>query len=377
MNETWWVDPSQLDVDQKKVISAGADQDLLILGPPGSGKTNLLLLRANYLRSVNPRVLFITFTRTLCEFLKSSPNIDREDQIKSNEIKTFMSWALSFLKSHSIQVEDIKDFNQKRDLVISTIIELVEREQLGKFYDVIFIDEVQDLYECEIKVLSLLAERVNAAGDSRQAIWDHKEGLPTISSLVDETVILTRHYRVGRNICNFADRILPPKAGDAAMVDGSNYDESTRPSTVTSIRSASVDQQFEACIEELKKQIRYIADEPIAVLARKNDVLDEFWECISEDDELAAISMVQRSDGYQAFGPDSLIRIMTVASAKGTEGRAVHLLCADSYGENMRELAFTAVTRAKTEVTLHHSEPLSGHMTPASGTLPDDIAAVF
>jgi ATP-dependent exoDNAse (exonuclease V) alpha subunit len=61
---------------------------------------------------------------------------------------------------------------------------------------------------------------------------------------------------------------------------------------------------------------------------------------------------------------------MTVASAKGSEFRAVHLLGADTYRTNQRELAFTAVTRAKTEVALYHIIPLPGHMKPPTGKLP-------
>ena len=74
MNETWWVDPSDLDDKQLEVLTEGPDSSLLILGPPGSGKTNILVLRANYVRSVAPRMLFLTFTRTLAEFSQRNPD---------------------------------------------------------------------------------------------------------------------------------------------------------------------------------------------------------------------------------------------------------------------------------------------------------------
>ena len=37
---SWWFDITDLDDDQKDVIELPPDGDYLILGPPGSGKTN-------------------------------------------------------------------------------------------------------------------------------------------------------------------------------------------------------------------------------------------------------------------------------------------------------------------------------------------------
>lgn len=377
MNETWWVDPSQLDDDQKSVLSARPELDILILGPPGSGKTNILMLRSNYVRSVAPRMVFLTFTRTLAEFLRAGPNVGREDQIKSDEIRTFMSWGMKFLSDHDRPMPDEDlDFDEKRNALIEAISELVETEQIGKLYDVVFIDEVQDFYAAELHLLGQLSNRVNAAGDSRQAIWKHKEGLPAITQMVENQITLKTHYRVGRNICKFADRVLPPKAGDSGMADGSNYDESVRQSTVSCEKAASQDDLFELCGDQLRNQIRYITDEPIAVLAQLARDRDAFWEWISQDDELAPFAMIQRANDYKPFGSDSLIRVMTVASAKGSEARAVHVLVAENFGSNRRELAFTAVTRAKTEVTLYHINALPGHMTPLADELPD-LAQLF
>lgn len=70
MNETWWVKPEQLDAEQKEVISLPLGQSYLIVGPPGSGKTNLLLLRASYLiRAGCPNVQIVVFTRSLERFI--------------------------------------------------------------------------------------------------------------------------------------------------------------------------------------------------------------------------------------------------------------------------------------------------------------------
>jgi len=188
--------------------------------------------------------------------------------------------------------------------------------------------------------------------------------------MVDRTVILEQHYRIGIKICDFADQILPPKLGDAPLSEGCNYDEEARPSSVTAIYSVDQRAQFDECIDQIKEQRRYITDEPIGVLTITAETRDKFWDRLVERGELTGISIRQRQEEYQPFGPNSAVRVMTVASAKGSEFRAVHLLEAENYRTGSRELAFTGVTRAKTEVILHHTKPLHGHMNPASGKLP-------
>jgi superfamily I DNA/RNA helicase len=376
MNETWWLEPNQLDDAQKQILLEKPEAQLLIVGPPGSGKTNLLVLRANYVRSVAPRILLLTFTRTLNEFLKSGPNIGRGDQIRDDEIKTFMGWARQLLRDHGGTIPDSTgDFEADRVAVAEAVLEMISIQNLGKLYDVIFVDEVQDLLEIELRIVRRLTHRINAAGDSRQRIWKHKEGLPTIEAMVDRKVTLEQHYRIGIKICDFGDQVLPPKMGEPSLSEGCNYDEEARPSSVLAIPSVDMNAQFDECIDQIKEQRRYITDEPIGVLTISGEVRDKFWDRLVEQGELVDISIRQRQDEYQPFGPNSLVRVMTVASAKGSEFRAVHLLEAENYGTGRRELAFTGVTRAKTEVILHHSKPLRGHMKPASGKLPsiDDV----
>jgi superfamily I DNA/RNA helicase len=376
MNETWWLEPNQLDDAQKEILLEKPEAQLLIIGPPGSGKTNLLVLRANYVRSVSPRLLLLTFTRTLNEFLKSGPNIGRGDQIRDDEIKTFMAWARQLIRENGASIpESTRNFDADRVATAEAVLNIINEQNLGKLYDVIFVDEVQDLLEIELRIIRRLAHRINAAGDSRQRIFRHREGLPAVKAMVTRTVTLEEHYRIGIKICDFADQILPPKSGEAALTEGCNYDEDARPSSVLPIFSVELNSQFNECIDQIKEQRRYITDEPIGVLARSREVRDKFWDRLIERGELAGISIRQREDEYQPFGPESLIRVMTVASAKGSEFRAVHLLEAEKYGTSSRELAFTGVTRAKTEVILHHTKPLRGHMKPASGKLPtiDDV----
>jgi hypothetical protein len=76
MNSTWWLQSGDLDDDQKRVVSLPPGGKYLVLGPPGSGKTNLFLLRASFMiRSGLPNVLVVSFSRTLRNFMASGAGL--------------------------------------------------------------------------------------------------------------------------------------------------------------------------------------------------------------------------------------------------------------------------------------------------------------
>lgn len=377
MNETWWVNSSQLDPSQMAVLTEGPDTAMLIIGPPGSGKTNILILRANYVRAIAPRMLFLTFTRTLTEFLRSGPNLVRADQLQPGEIVTFMAWGMRTIREKGGAIDwNNSDFPSQRQAVIDELNRLIDDGKIGQLYDVVFIDEVQDFRADELAIIQRITGRINAAGDARQRIFSHFEGIPTVELMVDKVIELETHYRVGERICEFADQILPPATGGKTLAEGCNYDEEQRESSVLKITSATQNDEYLACLEQIRLQRRYIVDEPIGVLCQKTEMRDAFWKVLQQDPDIAAVSIIQKSEGYQAFGPDSLVRVMTVASAKGSECRAVHLLGAEDFGTGLRELAFTAVTRAKTELVIYNVGALPGHMTPRSNKLPS-VDSIF
>jgi hypothetical protein len=74
--ETWWRELRDLDEAQRDVIALPPEGSFLVNGPPGSGKTNLLLLRANYLtNSEHANLAIIVFTRTLQEFIRAGGSL--------------------------------------------------------------------------------------------------------------------------------------------------------------------------------------------------------------------------------------------------------------------------------------------------------------
>jgi len=378
VNETWWVDPSQLDAQQTAVLTTTADISLLIVGPPGSGKTNILLLRANYVRPLGPRQAFLTFTRALAEHLRSGPNVGRADQIQREEISTFMGWARSVIRNNGgTNPAETGDFDADRKATATALKQVIDEQSLGEVYDVIFVDEVQDFLEIELTLIRRLCNRVNFAGDSRQRIWNHREGLATAAQMAGETVELQLHYRIGEKICEYADQILPPKADQASLLEGCNYPEKLRPSSVEPISCASKEEMITICIENVKEQLRYITEEPIGVIGPTHETLDAFMAAAEDDGTLSSITVRQKSNDYQTYDESSRVRVMTVHAAKGSEFRAVHILDGQAFRAFNKELAFTAVTRAKTEVAVYHTAPLLGHMVPATGTLTTDLSKLF
>src|SRR4051812_22516021 len=101
MEGSWRRTRNELDESQQKIMLLPLDGRYLIVGPPGSGKTNLLLLRANYLYGSRlTNVLFLTLARSLVEFIQTgvgrSPN-----HIPPEQIMTMRKWATKMGYEHA------------------------------------------------------------------------------------------------------------------------------------------------------------------------------------------------------------------------------------------------------------------------------------
>jgi len=379
MNETWWLGEDQLDDDQKKIIALKLKGSHVIVGPPGSGKTNLLLLRAKYMTLAGHHNLnVIVFTRTLQEFMNVG---GVEYQLPEGTVKTLMRWERNFLFEHGIVLDLQGKFREKRIEFITEIRKVVDSKKLKNVYEAVFLDEAQDYLPEEIEIFRRLGKVIFAAVDSRQKIYRGNDCYALLTEGAEEH-FLRYHYRIGEKICRLADGIMGNEATDS-LLSASQYNETARRSSVEHHRCADLNEEAEKIIEKLRIQVKAYPDEMIGVICAYNDQLDTLWELVQASD-VGNLAIKQSAAGRVPFDSERPICLCTIYSAKGLEFRALHVAGCDKLGDwpNHLNLTYTAVTRAKTSLSLYYSGPIQGYLKQALQGLepvPDlpEIADVF
>lgn len=194
MNETWWVGPDQLNEEQRAVIALPLDGSHLIVGPPGSGKTNLLLLRANYMTLAGQaNIMVIVFTRTLNEFIVSGAT---QYAFPASKVQTCRRWEHDFLREYGVNPDPPDDFEKQRIYFIQQLQTLIRKRKLTQVYDGILLDEAQDYVPEEIKIFKRLSKVLFAVVDDRQKIYKVTDCMDTLKKVVDKYHPLRYHYRI-------------------------------------------------------------------------------------------------------------------------------------------------------------------------------------
>jgi superfamily I DNA and RNA helicase len=374
MATLWWTKKEQLDKDQIALIEKlPLRESFLILGPPGSGKTNVLLRRAQFVRGQNmPSVLVLTFTRPLTEFVKTGCFDEQGREIFPQScVTTLESWQRMLYRHHRADLPagggSLTDW--KRQLASGA---MAFRAQ-GKIpqYDALFIDEAQDLLAEEVALIAQWSPVIFFVGDDQQKIFEDTEGLDAVRQVVPKTHerILQFHYRVAPEICAVADRILLPPSG-TSLVSTAHY-SGPKPATVTfQPQALTKDRQLEITAGRLQDQIRVYGDlirqgDRLGVVVARRDDRDVVFNYLESVPALAGKSKVirakeDRSDNYDpSFDSDAPICILTVKGCKGLEFRAVHWLFADDLGHHHKpEHYYTVVTRAKTSLDVCYTNAL-------------------
>ena len=132
--ETWWREIADLDDDQRQVIGLPSAGSYLVKGPPGSGKTNLLLLRANYLtNTMHSNLAIVVFNRTLREFIRAGS--DRYD-FDTNRVVTIRQLFSELLAEAGSPYTETGTFDEIRQARIEALNSPLTKSSLDEFVPV-------------------------------------------------------------------------------------------------------------------------------------------------------------------------------------------------------------------------------------------------
>ena len=380
----WWVQKTELDPEQVALIEdLPLRQNFLVLGPPGCGKTNVLLRRAQFVRGQDmPNVMVLTFTRPLTEFVKTGCEDDQGRQIFPPDcVSTIEAWLRSLYRRHGAPLPDPNDnlVEWKRALAADAI--AFPKSNRIPLYDTLFVDEAQDLLQEEVDVIAAWGRNVFFVGDDRQKIFSEAEGLDPVRRLLPmgHERTLRFHYRLAPEICRAADHILVPVGGET--LESTCHYNGPRPASVSIQANAQTkDEQLDTARDRLKQQVRVYADllrqgDRIGIIVARTADREVVFDHLSQDPALKDLVQVVRAraadeadydPGVEANRP---ICVLSVKGCKGLEFRTVHWLFANElHYYHTDEDYYTVVTRAKTSIDIYYSHRLPGVLARAHAT---------
>ena len=354
MDAGWWTKSDDLDPQQARIVKqVGADESFLVTGGPGSGKTNILLLRAQYLYLKQYRNLVIlTVGRSLTEFIKTG--IAAKQVLEMDHISTHRQWSIDLVRQYRpdmLKEATSGDFVETSNRLASILSEIADEIGPTRF-QAILVDEVQDLSKSELEFLRRITPRLILAGDGKQQLQAGR-GINAALGLGMQSFKLPFHYRIGHAICKVADRLYPPAPGDLSLLDSCKYDEAAKPSSAKLIPSTSADDQLDSLAASIRRQLRAYPDELIGVLVPENADVPRVKLKLDSTDFANVVGYHARTDSDRSFSSHHRVCVITINSAKGLEFRAAHLMFAEKLRNARPEKLFTAVTRAKTSLSAY------------------------
>jgi len=171
----WLVPREELTLEQLRAVELSPREHRVIVGAPGSGKTLVLVHRAQYLSELlgtaaNGFRIFV-YTNVLKEYIRSALDLLR---LPETCVCTLDSWCADFHREYIGPVPfDRQTHSPNFQAIRSNVLQFLRPRPLGDhLYDFVLVDEGQDLDVSSFELLTLLAGHVTVALDPKQRIYD-------------------------------------------------------------------------------------------------------------------------------------------------------------------------------------------------------------
>lgn len=309
---TWLVPRDELTVDQLRAVEQNANENRVILGPPGSGKTQVLLHRAQHLRDKigcdASRFRIFVYTRVLKEYIRSALDLL---SLPEECVSTLDEWCMHYYRTHIKRalpmMGGVPDFAAIRKAVLGDI-----RSKLFGFekFDFVLVDEAQDLDPISFDLLCAISKHVTVCMDHKQQIYDHGSDESKILSklgLKRSNVSLLDAFRCCPYIVKVAAELIPDERSRQAYLNQGRMPQTEREKPLLYLAADFTD-EFNRLVEVLKTRI--LKGDSIAILLPWTKLIYGFEKGLSE----AGIE-VEKQDGAN-FTTD-LPKLLTYQGAKG------------------------------------------------------------
>jgi len=211
---TWLLPPGDLTPDQIRAVEMAPDKNRVVFGVAGSGKTQVLIHRADYLaRNYNvPRDKYrvFVFTNVIKEYIKSGIQFLG---LPDYTVTTFDQWCnLVFKNEISTNYPRNNgsiDFDQIR---LSVLNHLKKNPSCQKTLEFALVDEGQDLTPEAFEILKLAARHVTIFADRMQQIFSEgatEEQILEKVGIRNENATLLGAYRNSPYIAQLAAYFIP------------------------------------------------------------------------------------------------------------------------------------------------------------------------
>ena len=319
----------------------------------------------------------------LREFLSSGAG---NYELPRNRFQTYIGWGKNLLSQNDIPFDDTGKFEIVRDRLLIALRDLASLQRPENVADCLLLDEAQDYTREELETIRRLTRRLFAAGDDRQRVYRGSGALDYLRATIPSVSNLPYHYRNGLKICRVADGIRNLIGSDDGMEATSNYSEKANPSNVFPRPGLTIQQQVASAVPDIERQLRAYPEGLVGVLCPRNEEVSTVHQELIRSSVAEHVLLQQGSEGYEAFSADKRVIVSTVHGATGLEFRAVHAMGMDKiarFRNKQRNLAYTAVTRAKTSLTIYHELDLLDFLdhgitaTTQPLSAPPELASLF
>ncbi|MEZ0447369.1 3'-5' exonuclease [Cellulomonas sp. ICMP 17802] len=340
-----------LDRQQADVVADDASEVVVVTGPPGSGKTLVLVARARRVALAHPKwtIQVLCFNNMLVSYLESLvadvPNI---------QVNTFGKFAHRYGFRVHLSDEGLAGRDVARHLPVL---------RANPPLDALVIDEAQDFFPSwiDFAVASVRPGHggIAVAGDPKQALYREglDDGIAVEGRLEVRQVVLQRPYRSTRQILDVTSAL-----GPSSVVSGRAHAFEGEP--VDLVWSEKIDGQAASVARDAKRLIESGQRNPqdIGVLVTRKFHIGRLRAAL-EGAGVPVRAVYANQAGSFSLG-EPTVTVMTVHSAKGLEFDVVFLVGLENLpeGEQSEEAerqgraGYVGMTRARDQLIVTYSK---------------------